>query len=206
MSVMKKTCFWGFLAVAVLLVQSADATLVSSFRDGFVYYNESGLYGRIDFAVYDTLDPLYGDEYLANGIEAPGDEQYIYAYQIFNHPTASDDIAYFAILDIDNKLIDEALMNGSCAQDDGAGGIAPTPTVCDTQGDWRWTFDGGYISMGEHSWLLVFSSTHGPTKGSYKIDGTEFIVPGSEIPEPAMIVLLGIGGLTFVRHRRKKSV
>ena len=201
---MKKTCFWGFWAIAVLLVQSADATLVSSFRDGFVYYNESGLYGRIDFAVYDTLDPLYGDEYLANGIEAPGDEQYIYAYQIFNHPTASGDIAYFTILDIYGDTISETLMNGSCAQDDGAGGIAPTPTVCDTQGDWRWTFDGGYISMGEHSWLLVFSSAHGPTEGSYKIGPPIIVV--SEIPEPAMIVLLGIGGLTFVRRKRKRSV
>jgi hypothetical protein len=202
---MRRICFFGFLAVAALFTQSADATLVSSYHDGFVYYNESGLYGRIDFAVYDTLDPVHGDEYLANGIEAPGDEQYIYAYQIFNRPSASGDIAYFAILDIDDNPIDEALMNGSCAQDDGAGGIAPAPIVCDTQGVWKWTFDGGYISMGEHSWLLVFSSTHGPTEGSYEIKGPPIIVV-SEMPEPAMIVLLGIGGLIFVRHRTKKSI
>jgi len=206
MRVIRKIGFFSLLAAVILFAQDAAATLTSSYHDGYTIYNEDGLYLRIDFAVYDTLHPDYGDEYLDNGIEMPGTGQYIYAYQIFSHPFIGDEaVAHFAILDIVGNPIDETLMNGTGAQDDGDGGIAPMPIVSETQGVWKWTFDGGYISQGEHSYLLVFSSSQDWVKGSYEIEIPEegdFPVP---IPEPAMITLLGISGALAICARRRKS-
>lgn len=200
MRVIRKICFLSLLVVATLSIQNVSAVLTSSYHDGFVRYDEGGLRGRIDYAVYDTLHPEYGDEYLANGIEIPGTGQYIYAYQIFNDPFVSDEVAHFAILDIDGDAINEALMNATSAQNIGTGGIAPDPTVSITQGVWKWTFDGGYISEGEHSWFLVFSSAQDWVRGSYEIKSHGVPVP---IPEPGMLTLLGIGGaLAFIRRRK----
>ena len=156
------------------------------------------------------MHPEYGDEYLDNGIEIPGTGQYIYAYQIFSHPFIGDEVvAHFAILDIYGNPIDGTLMSSTGAQDNGEGGIAPMPIVSETQGVWKWTFEGGYISQGEHSYLLVFSSSQDWVKGSYEIGGPEegdFPVPLPELPEPAMITLLAIGGVLMMCARRRKSV
>lgn len=203
MRVIRKICFLGLLVVVTLFTQNANATLTSSYHDGFVYYDENGLRGRIDFAVYDTLHPEHGDEYLANGIEIPGTGQYIYAYQIFTHPLASIGVAHFGILDIYGAAIDEALMNSTMGQNDGAGGIAPDPIVSVTEGVWKWTFDEGYMSEGEHSWFLVFSSEQDWVKGSYEIKGAEEGEFPTPIPEPGIVTLLGVGGaLAFIRRRK----
>ncbi|MHC4460724.1 MAG: PEP-CTERM sorting domain-containing protein [Planctomycetota bacterium] len=207
MRMMRKIGFFSLLVAAALFTQDAAATLTSSYHDGYTFYDEDGLYLRIDFAVYDTLHTEYGDEYLDNDIEIPGTGQYIYAYQIFSHPSIGEEVvAHFAILDIDGNPIDETLMNSTGAQDDGDGGIAPMPIASETQGVWKWNFEGGYISQGEHSYLLVLSSSQDWVKGSYEIDIPEegdFPVP---IPEPAMITLLGIGGVLTICARRRKSV
>ncbi len=197
MRVIRKICFLALLLVTALFIQNVSAALTSSYYDGFVRYDENGLHGRIDFAVYDTLHLEYGGEYLDNGIEIPGTGQYIYAYQIFNDPLASVEVAHFAILDIYGAAIDEALMNATSAQNNGAGGIAPDPIVSVTQGVWKWTFDGGYISEGEHSRFLVFSSEQDWVEGSYEIKGP------TSIPEPGILTLLGIGSaMAFIRRRK----
>jgi hypothetical protein len=193
------------LVVAALFAQDASATLApileSSYYDGFVFYYEEGLFGRIDFAVYDTLDVQYGDEYLDVGITKPGDGRYIYAYQIFNDYSFSDEsVAYFALLDISGNSIN---IDSITSQEDPEKGIEPGSMYFN--GDeykvvWEFDGDAGYVIAGEHSWFLVFSSDNDWEAGSYEIKGPEdFPIP---IPEPATLALLGISSmLTFLKRR-----
>jgi len=203
---MKMTGYTTLLIVVVLLAQNASALLTSSYYDGSVpYETEEGLSGRLYFAVYDTADAGQGDELVANKIdveELPGTGQYIYAYQIYSSFFSAGDISHFGILDAGGNAINESLINGTSAQDDGTEGIAPSPIVSEHQGQWEWTFDGGYIAQGEHSWLLVFSSDKDWTAGTYEITGPGTPVP---VPEPATLALLGLG-MTALMTKRRKTV
>ena len=69
-SVIRRTGFGMLLVVVLLFCREASAVLVSSYHDGSAYYNVDGLYGRVDFAVYDTEHAEYGNEYELNGILA----------------------------------------------------------------------------------------------------------------------------------------
>ena len=206
--VVKKLSFSVLLVVSVLFTQNASATLApmleSSYYDGYVFYYEDGLAGRIDFAVYDTEHPEYGDEYLDNGIEMPGDGQYIYAYQIFNdYPISEEAVAYFALLDINGDSID---IDSIGSQEDPEAGIEPGEEYFDGgESKVVWEFNGsdGYIIVGEHSWFLVFSSDQDWVKGDYEIRGpAEVPVP---MPEPATIALLGLGSITILMKRRRAA-
>jgi len=194
--------------VLVILPKNASATLLalpdSSYLGGFwqgtSYYDDDDFDLRIDFAVYDTLG---GNEIAGiEGFEVPGDGQYIYAYQIFQHiDEGYDEVAYFAILNLDSSAVDESLMQSTTALDDNDDdGIAPYPLISENQGIWVWGGDIGYISTAQHSWFLVFSSDSAPVAGSYEVHAPGDIpVP---IPEPITVALLGFGALTLFRKRK----
>ena len=203
---MKKIGLFALLIVTTLLAQNASATLEpileSSYYDGFVFYYEGELFGRIDFAVYDTLDDEYGDEYLDVGITKPGDGQYIYAYQIFNdYSFSAESVAYFALLDINGDSID---IDSISSQQDPENGIEPGSMYLN--GDeykvvWEFDGDAGYVIAGEHSWFLIFSSNNDWTAGSYEIKGPDDVpVP---VPEPATVALLGIGSMLILLKKRR---
>jgi hypothetical protein len=208
---LRKTWVFSLLVVATLFAGTASATIYlpdSSYEEGAwqgsSIYEEEGFNVLVEFAVYDTDNLQFAGE-IALDAQLNLAGQYIYAYQIFNHmEDIYEEIAYFGILDIDRQPVDEALIeNDTGSHDDGSGGLAPTPEDSDVQGTWVWTFDGGFISAGEHSWFLVFSSHHAPVVGDFEIRAPEegdFPVP---IPEPAMIVLLGMGGMVVVSTRRR---
>jgi hypothetical protein len=195
-----------FVTVTGLFACNAVAALSpmlhSSYYEGSVTYDEGSLYGRIDFAVYDTTHPRYGGEYLANGLGRPGDGQYIYAYQIFNDYAESEEaVTYFALLGANGAAIDIASIS---SQQDPAGGVEPGSRYYDGSGSRVvWEFDGadGYVVDGEHSWFLVFSSNQGPSAGDYEIGIAEgLMVPA---PEPASAILFGLGAVLLIARRRR---
>jgi hypothetical protein len=203
---MNKIGLLVLLVITISFTQKAAGTLApmlsSSYYEGFVWYSEGGLRGRIDFAVYDTAHAQYGNEYQTSGLTKPGDGQYIYAYQIFNdYDDSEESVAYFALLGMDGGVIDIASIG---SQEDPEAGVAPGSEYFDgVESKVVWEFDGGngYVARGEHSWFLVFSSNEVPTKGDFEIGGADQLLVAS--PEPSTVALLGLGGaLAFVRRKR----
>lgn len=193
--------------VPVLLVQSVWAGLdflpESSHYQGRAYKGVSGDRVRVDFAVYDTLG---GNEFADAGFAAPGDGQFTYVYQVFNE--AADElfsIDLFRIFGIDSAAI--AGPDQISSQDDQEGGIATdleyfNPSF--TNGIWE--FEQGALIKGEHSWFLALSSDHDYIVGDFSIvSDPDDEVPIPSLPEPATMILLGIGSVILMA-RRKGSV
>jgi len=196
-------------AVAVSCASAGDTELLpsSSLYQGHQYFSEYAgepgwLNGRIDFAVYDT--ETYPDEFVgADGLDMPGTGRYVYAYQVFNDVFSDQSIASFSVLNLDGSSIVGA--SGTGAQDDGQGGISPVDS--DTEGVWRWELsNGGYIDQLEHSWILAFSSSMNWVPGTYDIraPGESDIPTPGDAPEPATVLLIGLGSLIFI-HRQRRS-
>lgn len=201
MRVIRKIGFFSLLAAATLFAQNATATLTSSYYDGSTYYYTDGLHGRIDFAVYDDRDEYF----TVNGLEAPGTGDYVYAYQIFQDSIANPALLSFSILGIEGAPVD-----GIGCQDDQSDGIASTDEYF-TASEGVWEFQNehgqGILSAGEHSWFLVLSSDTDWVVGEYEIKAAgDLPVPLPDLPEPAMITLLAIGGVLMMCARRRKSV
>ncbi len=210
------------VSIVALFSSAAFATLErilpeSSVHEGSTFYDEDlgefgRLSGRIDFAVYDT--ETFTDEFVGgDGFEAPGDRQYIYAYQIFNDEEFSEAaVNYFAIFGIDGRLITESSIIGLDSQNDTQDdfpteeGVAPSDGYFDDlESKVVWEFEGGYIEAGDHSWLLVFSSDQSWVEGNYEIKSVEnpLSVPGESNPEPATLFLLTAGGGLLLTRRNK---
>ncbi len=214
MKVARKIKLLSVLLVATLFVQNADATLLpySSHYQGRSYFDNAGVTGLVDFAVYDTLGP-HGNEWTGAGFAAPGAGRYIYAYQIFNDTGSTDAIEFFTIMGIDDPptphhLTDLATMGAQDPWEDFpliTAGVAPTDTgfnLSETRATWE--FAGGILVASEYSWFLIFSSANDWVEGRYEMT-TAGGLPISGNPEPSSIVLLGLGGvMTFIRARRKK--
>ena len=185
------------LLAALLLTQNAAATLTdvlpeSSHYQGSVYFAEDNLRGRIDFAVYDTL--AYPNEFIGtDGFQALGDDQFIYAYQIFNDYEGISEatVGSFELLNIDGLPI-----YNCSAQDDLQNGIEPTDISTGF-----WAFSDGALIAGEHSWFLVFSSPNDWVAGSYEIRPHDDI-PVPPIPEPSTIALLACGSIALLGKKR----
>lgn len=212
MRVIRKIGFFSLLAVVTLFVQDTSAALVlpySTYGDlygwqGSRIYEDNGFNVLIEFTVYDT--EAYLNEFIGtDGFVNPGQGRYIYAYQIFNHPTAVEDIEYFGIFGIETT-IDEATIDGLSSQDDGEEGVPTSDEYFDDDlARVVWEFDWGILIPSEHSYFLVLSSNYEPVAGDYEIRSfeEEGDLPIPEIPEPGMLTLLGIGGtLAFIRRRK----
>jgi len=182
---------------AYFLPDSTYADLVGNWQGSSVY-DEAGMYVLVEYAVYDTQGSLTIEE--ESLIDSLGDIEgdYVYAYQIFNSNDAENEVALFQILDIDYEAIDQSLMSDTSAVDDGNGGLSPM-LPCGVEGCWE--FDGGVLVAGEHSYFLYFTSDSAPVAGTYEIESNESDFP--VVPEPASVLLMGLGGLVFVIKNRK---
>lgn len=210
---MKKMCFFVLLVLLIMPAASSVAALVqllslpdSTYAEtqnnwqGQKEYEEAGLKILVEFCVYDTQNLLKtGEQDLADALNLSG--RYIYAYQIWDHPSEStEDVIAFQLLDNDKKAIPESAFNGDTgSHDDGTDGVAPTPQVSTKQG--IWTFVPGDLAPSIHSWFLVFSSDFAPVKGDFKVSQNESDFP---IPEPATFALVGIASGLFAANRKRK--
>jgi len=212
MRVIRKIGFFSLLVVAGLFIQNASATLAylpdSSYAadtwQGRRIYRDNGFDVLVNFTVYDT--EIYPNEFIGtDGFVNPGQGRYIYAYQIFSHPTADEDITYFGIFGAETT-IDEATIDGLSSQDDEEGGVPTSDEYFDDDlASVVWEFDWGVLIPSEHSYFLVFSSDYAPVVGDYEIRGVqeEGDIPIPEIPEPGTLTLLGLSGAAmFIRRRR----
>ncbi len=199
----------GLFVVPVLCVQNACAGLdilpVSSYYQGRAYQGLPGDRVRVDFAVYDTEDEEYGNEFEKAGFAAPGDGRFTYVYQVFSEVEDEEfSIDLFRVIGIEPAAI--AGTDQIASEDDQAGGIATdflyfNPSFTNAV----WEFEQGALIKGEHSWFLTISSNSAPVVGGFSIvsdpDG-ELPIP---VPEPGTMILIGVGSIILMA-RRKDSV
>jgi len=219
MRVIRKIGFFSLLVIATLFIKNAGAATlpISSYADdagawqGSSVFDEDGFYVRVDFAVYDTEYLLLPKESeFVEGLDMPG--RYVYAYQIFNavEEYTQEEVGYFAIFGIDEHVLD--VYEDSIGSFDDGDGIEPSSaefTESNRRGVWKFKDEEGFsvIGIAQYSYFLVFSSDSAPVAGDYEIRGPEedFPVP-PEIPEPATLILLGLGSALAMCTRRRKSV
>ncbi len=217
MKAMKTISFLSVLVIATVLAPDAAVALYylpdSTFAElqnnwqGQREYSEDTDDGLlkilVEFTVYDTENLLKtGEQQLADTLNLSG--RYIYAYQIWNHPSEStEEITAFQLLYAETNLKIPASafdpFNDTRSADDGQSGVASTPEISTNQG--AWTFAPGDLMPGVHSWFLVFSSDFAPVKGAFEVTPKEADLP---VPEPGTIALLGVASSFILANRRKK--
>jgi hypothetical protein len=223
MRVKKRICYFAVLVLITMPAACSFAAITSLYYlpdstfaeqqnnwQGRKEYTEEGLHILVEFCVYDTENLLKTEEQqLADALDLSG--RYIYAYQVWNHPSDStQDVLAFQLLTAEKKVIPESAYKGDTgSHDDSQGGVAPTPKVSTMQG--AWTFDPCDLAPGVHSWFLVFSSDFSPIKGDFKVEaptgGDTPIPPDNEVPEPGTVALLG-GASVFLavgRNRKRRA-
>jgi hypothetical protein len=213
MSINKKRFMIGCISVVLLsaaaLAVTTELLPESSHYQGTSYFTTASdngyIGGKVDFAVYDSMG---GNEFAGAGYAAPGAGRYTYAYQIFSDALSDDPMFYFGIFGIGANAITDNSYIGSV--DDGTGGISPDSAYLkgNGPGDYDeavWEFDNGFLVADEHSWMLLLSSDHDWTAGSYvveRVSDGETPIPN---PEPISLGLLGLGSLIALHRRRKNA-
>ncbi|HUV40800.1 MAG TPA: PEP-CTERM sorting domain-containing protein, partial [Sedimentisphaerales bacterium] len=193
----------------------------SSHYQGRCYFTEpfetgGGIAGRIDFAVYDTQGPN-GDELFAGGFPtAPGQGRYIYVYQIFSATISTGALDFFGILGLNENSFGTPLNDNigsinDSPEDPSEQGVAPTlsqitlTTLYEPPMVAAWHFDNGFLTAGRHSFFLVMRSSQDWVRGEYTFDKsylTTLVAPGYPNPEPATIILFGIGCSVILTGRK----
>lgn len=202
-------CVLAF-ACSTALAVPARILPESSHYQGSRFYDEQTeagmMRGRIDFAVYDTQTT---NEFVDAGFAAPpAAGRFIYAYQIFNNYAASQiAIDGFTIGTSSGQAL--AVNDDSISyQDDNQGGVAPTDAYFSgdyTEATWEYLDNSTAILLtGDHSYIMVITSDMDYSAGNYQLKpaaDADFPVP--EIPEPATVAMLGLGGALALLKRRR---
>lgn len=198
---MPKTRIVGLVGVlSVILAVPAGAAFdrylpTSSFMEGTAY----GVGHQVDYAVYDMVDYATDltDVSWFDLSEMP-EERYVYTYQIFNANAA--DIWSFTLAGVPEGSISGIAAVGRL--DNGSGGVEPDfwwLTVDFTETTWR--FDDELVIPDAHSWVLVLTSNHAPVTTTYRVNVPPSGLPGPGAPEPATLLMLGLGA-GYLRWRR----
>lgn len=199
----KKILFAVFIALVLSQSMAMAGQILpeSSFWQGGRNYDDNGVIAFVEYAVYETASIDYHDTFdgLIDGFPDPGieDNDFIYAYQVFNLGEDLAPILTFELLGGNPDFAD-----GIGSMDDGAGGIVPSNDGT----TFVWTFDNGFFVFDDQSAFMVFSSDAGPVEGDFRLTsgfadfGDE--PPVNDIPEPTTVVLLATGSCMIFRKKR----
>jgi len=192
------------LFFAAILAGSAHAlpgTPVLSGGTPFDYtYDGRILRGQIDYAVYEVYPGT-----------VPGPGAYVYAYQIFNDASSNVAIDSFSL-----SILEDAAVGDIGWDDFGVvGGIEPShayfsPDAATAQSAIYLflPFMGGLIGADEYSVIMLFTSDNEPTESFGILEGGSIgtMVNGlpTPVPEPATVLLLGIGALSLTGMGRRR--
>lgn len=196
------------MALAVFAA-SAEGTLTflpdseMSEYNGYSTFDQNGVSGRLEFAVYDTT---LQDLAELDGMSGYNGEQYVYAYQIFT--TSVEAITSLALSGYGAGTFTEADMDTSqtLGGEESYGYDAESWGLFDDEA--VWFFEGGVLVAYKTSYFLMVFSDYAPVMGSYEVNssGSDPYVPGGEeatpTPEPATLGLLAVGALLSLRRKK----
>ena len=157
-----------------------------------------GLSGEIEYAVFAPGGFTY-----SGYTPTPG--EFVYAYQITSTGTAPISMLSVTMLDSNEaNNISTFVIDGLGISPDSLDFAGAIPNLGSAQ--WNWNVNG--IATGEGSVGLVYSSINAPMDlfGTVQDTGAQAMVdlpaPSDVIPEPASMLLVGIGSLMMIVRRK----
>jgi hypothetical protein len=137
-----------------------------------------------------------------------GGTHYVYAYQIYNTAVGAGarSISTLTVGLDGNELPANPGFLGAAL------GLAPSGSSLVPAGppstSARWSYTGTLLAPGGNSEVLIFTSPYGPEKESASLIGgiTNAQQLPSPVPEPATLVLVGIGAMALIGAYRRRSI
>ncbi len=212
MKLTKQAIMFALLMV-IIGVQTASAALylpdsswAESVHDwqGTRTFVQGALTGYVDYTVYkqDYIGNTTEENAFVQSTDLTGD--YIYAYQIFMDASQANSVKYFQLLTSESTALASAFADVTSIDDSNDG---VDTFGADSNG--KWYFEGGALVDGKHSFFLMFSSDEGPVAGRFQLATHDSIPVGGDtegqVPEPATVAMLAIGGMSLMRAKRKKQ-
>jgi hypothetical protein len=208
---------WACIIIAVCVALSAVNTqagplpfdpngLGGPFQGTQPFFGNVGPFtisANVDFSVY--APGHFNLSY--PGQDPSGGTQFVYAYEVFNTgtmPATASPISIFTEGLLPNSAAAniEALPLVAGQQPDNSSFTGLPPTSA------RWDYTVHNLGLGANSWILLYTSPHGPTfqPGSVQGGGLSNTqnLP-SPVPEPSTLILLAIGGSALLMFRRRMS-